>query len=141
MHKKMCTAVPKLMQSGCRFTSSNPAKEYPVAISMSHQTSRIVLTTIDSADAAQRLAQVLVERRLAACVNLLPGLTSIYRWQGAVETASEILLLIKTEEAQLPSLEAALHELHPYELPEFLVLSVESGSKLYLQWLHDSLMP
>ncbi|MBB6146619.1 periplasmic divalent cation tolerance protein [Silvibacterium bohemicum] len=108
---------------------------------MSHRTARIVLTTIDSADAAQRLAQVLVEQRLAACVNLLPGLTSIYRWQGAVETASEILLLIKTEEEQLPSLEAALHELHPYELPEFLVLSIESGSELYLRWLHDSLMP
>ena len=108
-------------------------------IGMSDETARIVLTTTGSAGSASRIAQVLVERRLAACVNLLPNLTSVYRWQGVVETAAETLLLIKTSAAQLPALEAALRELHSYEVPEFLVLPIESGSRLYLEWLHGSL--
>lgn len=99
---------------------------------------RLALTTAGSSDEAQRLARELVERRLAACVNLIPNLTSIYRWQGAVEQAHEILLLIKTTEKQLSALEAAIRELHPYDVPEFLVLSVESGSQPYLAWLLDS---
>jgi periplasmic divalent cation tolerance protein len=103
------------------------------------EATRIVLTTTDSPDSANRIAQTLVERRLAACVSLIPNLTSIYRWQEAVETASEILLLIKTSAEQLPALEAALREIHTYEVPEFLVLPVESGSKLYLEWLHGAL--
>lgn len=115
-----------------------------ILIRMSDETARIVLTTTDSEDAARRIAQALVERRLAACVNLIPNLTSVYRWRGAVETASEILLLIKTSTEQLPALEAALHELHTYEVPEFLVLPIEvlpieSGSRLYLEWLHGAL--
>ncbi len=103
------------------------------------ETARIVLTTTGSAESAQRLAQSLVERRLAACVNIIPNLTSVYRWQGAVETASEILLLIKTSVEQLPALEAALHELQTYDVPEFLVLPIETGSRLYLEWLHSAL--
>lgn len=102
---------------------------------------RIVLTTAGSHDEAQRIAHTLVERRLAACVNLIPGLTSIYRWQGAVESQSEVLLLIKTSRQLLPALEAALHELHSYQVPEFVVLSVESGSAAYLDWLAASLNP
>jgi periplasmic divalent cation tolerance protein len=104
-----------------------------------NETARIVLSTTDSAESAQRIGQALVERRLAACVNLIPNLTSIYRWQGAVETASEVLLLIKTSSESLSQLEAALRELHSYEVPEFVVLPIESGSRLYLEWLHDSL--
>lgn len=99
---------------------------------------RIVLTTVGSSDEAQRLAHALVERGLAACVSLIPNLTSIYRWQGKTEQADEILLLIKTTEDQLPALEAAIRELHSYDVPEFLVLSVESGSQPYLAWLLDS---
>ena len=106
---------------------------------MPDETARIVLTTAGSTDEATRIAQALVERRLAACVNLIPNLTSVYRWQGAVETASEILLLIKTSLASLPALEAALREFHSYEVPEFIVLPIESGSRLYLEWLHGSL--
>jgi periplasmic divalent cation tolerance protein len=102
---------------------------------------RIVLSTTDTVESAQRIAHALVERRLAACVNFVPHLTSVYRWQGAIETTSEILLLIKTSAEYLPGLEAALHELHPYDIPEFLVLPIESGSRLYLEWLHDSLGP
>lgn len=103
------------------------------------ETARMVLTTTDSQESASRIANALVERRLAACVNIIPGLTSVYRWQGAVETASEILLLIKTAAEQLPALEAAVKELHTYEVPEFLVLEVEAGNRSYLEWLHASL--
>jgi periplasmic divalent cation tolerance protein len=106
---------------------------------MPSETARIVLTTTDNEDSAKRIALALVERHLAACVNLIPHLTSIYRWQGAVETASEILLLIKTTAEQLAALEGALRELHSYEVPEFLVLNVESGGKPYLDWLYGAL--
>jgi periplasmic divalent cation tolerance protein len=99
---------------------------------------RIAFTTVASLDEGRRLARQLVERRLAACVNLLPNLTSIYRWQGAVEEASEVLLLIKTTAEQLPALESAVRELHSYEVPEFLALDVESGSQPYLDWLRGS---
>lgn len=104
------------------------------------ETARIVLTTIDSAEDAQLIAEALVERRLAACVNLMPHITSIYRWQERIETTSEILLLIKTTIDQLPALESALHELHSYEVPEFLVLPVESGSHAYLEWLRKAVI-
>jgi periplasmic divalent cation tolerance protein len=99
---------------------------------------RVVLTTVGSPEEAHRLARLLVERRLAACVNLIPNLTSIYRWQGAIEEAAETLLLIKTTADQLLALEAAIRELHSYDLPEFLTLPVESGSQPYLAWLLDS---
>lgn len=102
------------------------------------ETARIVLTTVDGAEEAQLIAEALVERRLAACVNLIPHLTSIYRWQDKIETASEILLVIKTTIDQVPVLESALHELHSYEVPEFLVLPIESGSRSYLEWLQKS---
>jgi periplasmic divalent cation tolerance protein len=102
------------------------------------ETARIVLTTTDTQELAARIANELVERRHAACVNIIHGLTSVYRWHGAVETASEILLLIKTSVEQLPALEAAIQELHTYDVPEFLVLDVEAGSRSYLEWLHAS---
>jgi periplasmic divalent cation tolerance protein len=96
---------------------------------------RIVLSTAKSRDEAERIARTLVERHLAACVNLVPGLTSIYRWQGSVEEAQEVLLLIKTSSAKLQALEEALSELHSYEVPEFVVLPVESASESYLAWV------
>lgn len=99
---------------------------------------RIALTTAGSMDEAQELANALVERRLAACVNIIPNLTSIYRWQGAIEETSEILLLMKTTAEQLAAVEAALRELHSYEVPEFLAFNVESGSQPYLDWLLSS---
>ena len=102
---------------------------------------RIALSTASSQEEAERIAHTLVERRLAACVNLIPNLTSIYRWQGAVESQSEVLLLIKTSTPCLPALEAALHELHSYQVPEFIVMSIESGSTAYLEWLAASVAP
>jgi periplasmic divalent cation tolerance protein len=100
---------------------------------------RIVLTTASSSEEAGRLARTLVEERLAACATMIPGVQSVYRWQGEVESASETMLLIKTSSEQLAALEARLHELHSYETPEFLVLRVESGSRRYLDWLQGSL--
>jgi periplasmic divalent cation tolerance protein len=100
---------------------------------------RVVLTTTASAEEAERLARVLVEERLAACVSLVPSVRSFYRWQGKVEDSTETLLLIKTGTDQLAALEARIGALHSYETPEFLVLPVESGSAAYLDWLMASL--
>lgn len=101
---------------------------------------RIVLTTTADAEEAGRLAQLLVDERLAACVTLIPTARSVYRWKEQIETASETLLLIKTGEEQLPALEMRLHALHSYETPEFLVFKVESGSPGYLAWLAANLL-
>jgi periplasmic divalent cation tolerance protein len=98
----------------------------------------IVLSTAGSPEEAARISRELVERGLAACVNRIPGLTSVYRWQGAIEEASEVLLVIKTSSEKLAALEAALHELHSYDVPEFLVLPVAGGSRSYLDWLFAS---
>jgi len=100
---------------------------------------RIVLTTTAGPDEAARLGRTLVEERLAACATLVPAAQSIYRWQGQVESSTETLLLLKTGPDQLPALQARLLELHSHQTPEFLVLAVESASRPYLDWLHDSL--
>jgi periplasmic divalent cation tolerance protein len=100
---------------------------------------RIVLTTAANHDEAARLAGTLVEERLAACATLIPTVESVYRWEGQVESSTETLLLLKTAADQLAALEARLHELHSYQVPEFLVLNVESGSHAYLEWLLASL--
>lgn len=100
---------------------------------------RIVLTTASSRDEAKRIAKALIEERLAACVNLVGGVESIYRWQGEVEEAAEVLLLIKTNVEKLEALETAVRRLHSYEVPEFLIFEVNGGSAAYLKWLDDSL--
>lgn len=102
---------------------------------------RLVLTTAGSKDEAERIALSLVDHHLAACVNMVPSLTSIYRWQGNAETAEETLLIIKTTAANLDQIEAALRQLHSYEVPEFIVLTPESASNPYLNWLRESTTP
>ncbi|CAK0752235.1 Divalent-cation tolerance protein CutA [Gammaproteobacteria bacterium] len=99
----------------------------------------VVLCTCPDADTAQTLATTLVARRLAACVNLLPGITSIYRWQGAVESADEHLLVIKTRAPLYPALETALTELHPYEVPEVIALPIVQGLPAYLNWVTEEI--
>ena len=99
---------------------------------------RIVLTTARSADEARKIARELVERRLAACVNIVAGIDSIYRWAGKVESAQEWLLVIKTTEAMFAEVRYAISELHSYELPECLLLPVEDGSATYLAWIGES---
>jgi periplasmic divalent cation tolerance protein len=104
-----------------------------------NSSARVVLTTAANPEEAGRLARTLVEERLAACATLFPGVESVYRWKGEVESATETMLMIKTGVDQLAALEARLHELHSYETPEFLVLKVEAGSHPYLEWLQGSL--
>jgi periplasmic divalent cation tolerance protein len=98
----------------------------------------LVLTTFPADGDAEALARTLVTERLAACVNVLPPMRSIYRWKGALEDASERQLVIKTTAARVPELQLRLKTLHPYEVPEFLVLPITEGSPDYLSWLTDS---
>ncbi len=100
---------------------------------------RIVLTTAANPEEARHLGRTLVEEHLAACATLIPSVESIYPWEGKIESANETVLLLKTESARLPSLEARLHALHSYKTPEFLVLPVESGSQDYLEWMRSHL--
>ena len=100
---------------------------------------RLGLTTVESFEQAQRIAQALVEKRMAACVNIVPGIHSIYRWQGRVEQAPEWMLLIKTKERLLDNLRAEIEKVHSYEVPEFVAVTIDSGSPEYLQWLANSI--
>ena len=96
---------------------------------------RIVLSTAGSEQEAHKIAHILVKRRLAACVNILPQVQSIYRWKGEIESAQEWLLLIKTRADKFPAVRDAIGELHSYEVPECIVVEIEDGSLRYLQWL------
>ena len=100
---------------------------------------QIVLSTCSDREQAERIAHRLVEQQVAACVNILPGVQSIYRWQGSIESAPEVLLLIKTRAALIREVQSTIAGLHSYEVPEFLVLPVSGGSESYLAWLDASL--
>lgn len=99
----------------------------------------VVLVTVGSADEGERLARTLVEERLAACVNLLSGVRSIYRWQGRVEQCKEELLVIKTKRDLFECLKKRVQELHSYSVPEILALPVLEGNESYLRWLEEAL--
>lgn len=98
----------------------------------------IVLTTIAADADAATLARTLIDERLAACVNVLAPMASIYRWNGKVEQQREQQIVIKTTDDRLTALEARIRQLHPYELPEFLILASNGGSAAYLEWVRDS---
>ncbi|HYE75867.1 MAG TPA: divalent-cation tolerance protein CutA [Blastocatellia bacterium] len=98
----------------------------------------IVLTTVEALQNGENIAQLLIEKELAACVQILPPMTSIYRWQGKIEKAIEHLLLIKTRRELYPSIESEIRFNHPYQTPEIIVLSIEDGSKDYLSWLNEA---
>jgi periplasmic divalent cation tolerance protein len=104
--------------------------------------SRIVLVTCGSIIEARRIANRLVRKRLAACVNIVLGpVQSIYRWKGKVQSAREVLMVIKTTEKRLEALEKELVHWHSYDVPEFVVISVAAGSREYLDWLEDGVRP
>jgi periplasmic divalent cation tolerance protein len=97
----------------------------------------VALSTVGTSEDAERIARALVDRRLAACVNVLPGVASFYRWKGDVRRDDEVLLVIKTRSERLPALLEALAALHPYELPELVALPIESGHPPYLAWVDE----
>lgn len=98
----------------------------------------IILCTCPDRTTAERIAETVVSERLAACVNIAPGLTSIYRWEGQIQREAELLLLIKTRQAVYPQLEARIRELHPYQVPEIIALPIQTGSAAYLDWIADN---
>jgi periplasmic divalent cation tolerance protein len=98
----------------------------------------LILTTAGSQTEANKIAQVLIERRLAACVNIVPQIQSVYRWKGDVESSQEFLLLIKTRRGRETQVQAAIREQHSYDLPEHLVVAIEQGSEEYLKWIDNS---
>jgi periplasmic divalent cation tolerance protein len=99
---------------------------------------RIVLTTAGSEEEARKIARHLVEHRLAACVNIVPQVNSIYRWRDEVEEAREWLLIAKTTDATFALVRDAISELHSYEVPECICLKIEDGLSSYLQWITES---
>jgi periplasmic divalent cation tolerance protein len=102
-------------------------------------TARIVLTTAANPEEARALSRALVDEQLAACATLVPAVESIYRWKGAIESSRETMVLLKTDVDRLAALETRLRQLHSYEVPEFLVLPIETGSRAYLEWMRESL--
>lgn len=100
---------------------------------------QLVLTMLPNAEGAVELARTLVEERLVACANLIPAVRSIYRWQDKLQDENEVLLLLKTRSEHLERVKARILEVHPYEVPEVLVLPVESGYAGYLEWIAKSL--
>jgi periplasmic divalent cation tolerance protein len=99
----------------------------------------VVLTTCETEEQAATLARKLIEERVAACVNILPGVRSVYRWKGAVEDASEVMLLIKSRRDMFAALRAVIEKSHTYEVPEVIALPVVEGSESYLSWLDREL--
>jgi periplasmic divalent cation tolerance protein len=98
---------------------------------------RVVLVTAPSAEVGEKIARTVVEERLVACVNVLAGVTSIYRWQGRVEQASEVLLVMKTVQDRLATLTSRVKELHPYSVPEVLALPVDAALPAYAEWIAE----
>ena len=98
----------------------------------------IVLSTLPAGAEPPRLARTLVEERLAACVNILPAMTSVYRWKDGIEQDAEHQLVMKTTKARVPALWERLRELHPYEVPELIVVPIIDGNETYLTWIGES---
>jgi periplasmic divalent cation tolerance protein len=101
----------------------------------------VVLSTCSSAEEADRIARQLLEKRLAACVNIVAGAHSVYRWRGAIEEAAEWLLIVKSRQGLWEELRAEIQRLHSYEVPEVLMLAIDDGSPKHLDWLDEELAP
>lgn len=100
-------------------------------------TINLILCTCPDRDTAEEIAAKLIESGLAACVNIVPGITSIYRWQGKTEKDPEVLLLIKTASSRLQELQQKLVEMHPYDVPEIIALPIEHGHIPYIEWVEQ----
>lgn len=99
----------------------------------------VIFCTCPSAEVAEQLARGLIEESLAACINILPGVRSVYRWQGEIEIAQEHLLMIKSPCAAYPAIEAAIKARHPYEIPEIIAIDIDRGAADYLKWIDSCL--
>lgn len=99
----------------------------------------VVFSTASSAEEAEKMARTLIDKRLAACVNVVPGLRSYYRWQGKVEDSAEFLLVIKSSRAHFEALRALIENLHSYEVPEVIALNIVDGARNYLNWMDGEL--
>ncbi|MBU1107225.1 MAG: divalent-cation tolerance protein CutA [Candidatus Riflebacteria bacterium] len=99
---------------------------------------RVCLVTLPDRDTALKIADDIVKSRLCACANLLPGIESVYTWQGKIETSAEVMMVIKTQQSCVDALDARIRELHPYSVYEFLVLPVLSGNQNYLNWIKEA---
>jgi len=108
---------------------------------MSARQYRVVLVTCGSIAEARKIGSNVVEKKLAACANIVPSVESIYRWKGKLERAREVLVVIKTTANRLPELEREMKQLHSYDVPEFIVLPIIAGSRKYLVWLQESTAP
>lgn len=106
-----------------------------MSLSESTELLRVVFVTAPSAEAARSIARVMIDERLAACVSTFPGVRSTYRWQGKVEEADEVFLMMKTVQERLPALAARIKELHPYNVPEVIALPVEAALPSYAAWV------
>jgi periplasmic divalent cation tolerance protein len=100
----------------------------------------VVLSTCGSAEEAERIARSLVEKRLAACVSLIPGVRSIYRWKGAIEDSQEVLIVIKSSRALLNELRMEIEKMHTNEVPEVIAMQIVDGAEAYLEWLDRELV-
>jgi periplasmic divalent cation tolerance protein len=100
-------------------------------------TAEIILCTCPDLSTAEKIAHQLLTEQLAACINIVPGITSIYKWQGQIETAQEHLLLIKSNKGDYQQIEALIKAQHPYQLPEIIALSIANGLPEYLHWIHS----
>ena len=100
---------------------------------------QMIYCTCPNFETASQIAQHLIATKHAACVNILPSVTSVYQWQGNVETAQEFLLLIKSCQSHYAHIEAEIKKLHPYEVPEIVAVAIENGSTDYLKWIHECL--
>ena len=138
-HESTSVRAVTLYRTFVRSTRQISAADVPIIDEVAvDQQFVVVLTTLGSDIDPATVAMRLVEERLAACVNVLPEMESFFRWHGAVERDRERQLLIKTRAALVPELQKRLLEMHPYELPEFLVLPVAGGSEAYLKWITGS---
>ena len=99
----------------------------------------IVLCTVPDRNTAEEIAHILIADKLAACVNIIPGVTSVYRWENRIEQAEELILVIKTGSRTFPALQEKIADLHPYELPEIIAVPIHDGLPAYLNWLTQSL--
>ena len=126
------TALPSSLR---RWPAPTRAMASDAAAKVAASDVAVVYVTAPSTDVAQQIATHLVTDRLAACVNIVPGITSVYRWQGKVETEPEVLMLVKARRSELPALTAAIKATHPFDHPEVVAVPSVGGSEGYLQWV------